>query len=184
MCIVVIVDPYSLDVVRIVFHGSLSIGELKFMAAIPSGKYIICDSGIAISVISILDGPLCGDGLLAVSCYRGHAKKFPPELRSGLHGIRAFPMVSVNGLVNMHGWQLVMQLDIFSVTIQKLKEKASFRNSDEFYYKMIKSKTKIEKLNSMLHSLDNQLTNKHIYYAEDSVEQSGGQVYILMLPSY
>ncbi|KAF9615446.1 hypothetical protein IFM89_023552 [Coptis chinensis] len=50
-------------------------------------------------------------------------------------------MVSVNGLVNMHSWQLVIQLDIFSVTIQKLKEKASFRNSDEFYYKMIKSKT-------------------------------------------
>ncbi|KAF9606578.1 hypothetical protein IFM89_026840 [Coptis chinensis] len=91
-------------------------------------------------------------------------------------------------------------------TLRKLKEKASFRNPDEFYYKMIKSKTvggvhksesdtkqytheelvlmktqdsgyvfqkiqsekkKIEKLNSMLHSLDSQLTNKHIYYAED-----------------
>ncbi|KAF9608039.1 hypothetical protein IFM89_005189 [Coptis chinensis] len=198
-------DPYNLDIVRTVFHESLSIGELKFMAAIPSGKYIIyVDSGIAIGVISILDGPLCGNGLLSVSCYRGGAglvykvvgsddtfkfelsseipaiptvcnplnanisiifrqmnkfilrieflcpwkvgptiewKMLGEELRSGLHGIRAFPMVSVNGLVNMHGWKLVMQLNIFSVTIQKLKDKASFRNLDEFYYKMIKSKT-------------------------------------------
>ncbi|KAF9624126.1 hypothetical protein IFM89_008064 [Coptis chinensis] len=38
-------DPYSLDIVWTIFHGSLSIGELKFIAAIPSGKYIICGIG-------------------------------------------------------------------------------------------------------------------------------------------
>ncbi|KAF9613058.1 hypothetical protein IFM89_005492 [Coptis chinensis] len=122
MCTVVIVDPYSLDIVRTVFHGSLSIGELKFMAAIPSGKYIIYD------------------------------------IMTDLQKLKE--KASFRNLDEFYfGFWLV---------VQKLKEKASFRNSDEFYYKMIKSKTKIEKLNSMLHSLDNQLTNKHIYYAEDS----------------
>ncbi|KAA8519011.1 hypothetical protein F0562_016215 [Nyssa sinensis] len=82
----------------------------------------------------------------------------------------------------------------------KLKEKATFRNPDEFYFKMIKTKTvdgvhklesqankytqeelllmktqdigyvlqkKIEKLTAMLHSLDNQPSSRHVYYAED-----------------
>ncbi|KAL6530523.1 U3 small nucleolar RNA-associated protein 11 [Orobanche minor] len=95
-------------------------------------------------------------------------------------------------------------------TIQKLKEKVAFRNPDEFYFKMIKTKTvngihtskneankfskeelmlmktqdigyvlqklqaekkKIEKLNGMLHCLDNQSTNKHVYYAEDKPQE-------------
>ncbi|XP_059626173.1 probable U3 small nucleolar RNA-associated protein 11 isoform X2 [Cornus florida] len=90
--------------------------------------------------------------------------------------------------------------------LRKLKEKASFRNPDESYFKMIKTKTvdgihklesqankytqeelmlmktqdigyvlqkvrsekkKIEKLTAMLHSLDNQPSNRHLYYAED-----------------
>ncbi|KAJ4973624.1 hypothetical protein NE237_006798 [Protea cynaroides] len=94
-------------------------------------------------------------------------------------------------------------------TLQKLKEKASFRNPDEFYFKMIRTRTeggvhkpeseankytneelmlmktqdigyvfqkiqsekkKIEKLSAVLHSLDNQAPNKHIYYAEDREE--------------
>ncbi|XP_042504054.1 probable U3 small nucleolar RNA-associated protein 11 [Macadamia integrifolia] len=94
-------------------------------------------------------------------------------------------------------------------TLQKLKEKASFRNPDEFYFKMIRTRTKdgvhkpeseakkytneelmlmktqdigyvfqkiqsekkkIEKLGAVLHSLDNQAPNKHIYYAEDREE--------------
>ncbi|XP_077238521.1 embryo sac development arrest 14 [Tasmannia lanceolata] len=94
-------------------------------------------------------------------------------------------------------------------TIRKLKEKASFRNPDEFYFKMVNSKTidgihrpkseankyspeelllmktqdigyvlqkiqsekkKIERLNSMLHSIDIHPENKHIYYAEDREE--------------
>ncbi|PIA30784.1 hypothetical protein AQUCO_05400113v1 [Aquilegia coerulea] len=93
--------------------------------------------------------------------------------------------------------------------IKKLKEKASFRNPDEFYFKMIKTKMvdgvhriesdakqytqeelalmktqdigylfqkiqsekkKIERLSSMLHSIDNQLPNKHVYFAEDREE--------------
>jgi U3 small nucleolar RNA-associated protein 11 len=93
--------------------------------------------------------------------------------------------------------------------LRKLKEKASFRNPDEFYFGMIKTKTvdgvhqpesqankysdeelslmksqdigyvlqkvqsekkKIEKLTAMLHSLNNQPSNKHIYYAEDRDE--------------
>ncbi|XP_073155760.1 probable U3 small nucleolar RNA-associated protein 11 [Henckelia pumila] len=94
-------------------------------------------------------------------------------------------------------------------TLQKLKEKAAFRNPDEFYFKMIKTKTvggvhkpesqankytneelmlmktqdigyilqklqtekkKIERLNGMLHSLDNQSSSKHVYYADDREE--------------
>ncbi|KAF7801397.1 putative U3 small nucleolar RNA-associated protein 11 [Senna tora] len=94
-------------------------------------------------------------------------------------------------------------------TIRKLKEKAAFRNPDEFYFKMIKSKVvdgvhrplseankhsqeelmlmktqdigyvlqkaqserkKIEKLTATLHSLDNQPSDRHIYYAEDRQE--------------
>ncbi|KAA8516310.1 hypothetical protein F0562_016603 [Nyssa sinensis] len=90
--------------------------------------------------------------------------------------------------------------------LRKLKEKATFRNPDEFYFKMVKTKTvdgvhklesqankysqeelmlmktqdigyvlqkvqsekkKIEKLTAMLHSLDNQPSNRHVYYAED-----------------
>ncbi|XP_058107219.1 probable U3 small nucleolar RNA-associated protein 11 [Magnolia sinica] len=93
--------------------------------------------------------------------------------------------------------------------LRRLKEKAAFRNPDEFYFKMIKTRTvdgihrpeseankytqeelmlmktqdigyvlqkvqsekkKIERLSSMLHSLDNQLPNKHVYYAEDREE--------------
>ncbi|XP_050230945.1 probable U3 small nucleolar RNA-associated protein 11 [Mercurialis annua] len=94
-------------------------------------------------------------------------------------------------------------------SLQRLKEKAAFKNPDEFYFKMIKTKTvngvhlpesqankytaeelllmktqdigyilqklqseknKIEKLTATLHSLDSQLPNKHIYYAEDREE--------------
>ncbi|KAL9440609.1 hypothetical protein AB3S75_019305 [Citrus x aurantiifolia] len=118
-------------------------------------------------------------------------------------------------------------------TIWRLKEKAAFRNPDEFYFKMIKTKTvdgvhglesqankytqeelmlmktqdigyilqnlllycvygaykdclfnyirhislknyflvqKIEKLNTMLHSLDSNLSSRHVYYAEDREE--------------
>ncbi|KAM7509569.1 hypothetical protein LguiA_020022 [Lonicera macranthoides] len=93
--------------------------------------------------------------------------------------------------------------------LQKLREKAAFRNPDEFYFKMIKTKTvdgvhklesvankytpeelmlmktqdigyvlqkvqtekkKIEKLTAMLHSLNNQPSNRHTYYAEDRDE--------------
>ncbi|KAL9443537.1 hypothetical protein AB3S75_016825 [Citrus x aurantiifolia] len=94
-------------------------------------------------------------------------------------------------------------------TIRRLKEKAAFRNPDEFYFKMIKTKTvdgvhrleseankytqeelmlmktqdigynlqklqsernKIEKLNTMLHSLDSNLSSRHVYYAQDREE--------------
>eukprot|EP00262_Sarcandra_glabra_P009530 TRINITY_DN23945_c0_g1_i1.p1 TRINITY_DN23945_c0_g1~~TRINITY_DN23945_c0_g1_i1.p1 ORF type:complete len:230 (+),score=53.29 TRINITY_DN23945_c0_g1_i1:172-861(+) len=94
-------------------------------------------------------------------------------------------------------------------TLRNLKEKASFRNPDEFYFKMIKTRTvdgihmpesqankfsnedlllmktqdigyvlqkvqsekkKVEKLGSMLHSLGNQPSNNHVYYAEDREE--------------
>ncbi|KAH9800641.1 putative U3 small nucleolar RNA-associated protein 11 [Citrus sinensis] len=94
-------------------------------------------------------------------------------------------------------------------TIRRLKEKAAFRNPDEFYLKMIKTKTvdgvhrleseankytqeelmlmktqdigyilqklqsernKIEKLTTMLHSLDSNLSSRHVYYAEDREE--------------
>ncbi|KAL5736495.1 hypothetical protein ACOSP7_030967 [Xanthoceras sorbifolium] len=93
--------------------------------------------------------------------------------------------------------------------LQKLKEKAAFRNPDEFYFKMIKTRTvdglhrleseankytheelmlmktqdigyilqklqseknKIEKLTTTLHSIDNNPSNRHIYYAEDREE--------------
>ncbi|KAL5718665.1 hypothetical protein ACHQM5_011544 [Ranunculus cassubicifolius] len=37
---VVIVDSYSLNIVRTVFHGALSIGLLNFMSIVPSGKYM------------------------------------------------------------------------------------------------------------------------------------------------
>lgn len=91
----------------------------------------------------------------------------------------------------------------------KLKEKAAFRNPDEFNFKMIRTRTvdgvhrleseankytheelmlmktqdigyilqklqseknKIEKLTTTLHSLDNNPSNRHIYYAEDREE--------------
>ena len=94
-------------------------------------------------------------------------------------------------------------------TLQKLKEKAAFRNPDEFYFQMMKTRTvdgvhkpetqankytqeelmlmktqdigyilqklriekkKIEKLNAVLHSVDNHPSNKHIYYVEDRQE--------------
>ncbi|GAY56328.1 putative U3 small nucleolar RNA-associated protein 11 [Citrus sinensis] len=94
-------------------------------------------------------------------------------------------------------------------TIRRLKEKAAFRNPDEFYLKMIKTKivdgvhrleseankytqeelilmktqdigyilqklqserNKIEKLTTMLHSLDSNLSSRHVYYAEDREE--------------
>ncbi|CDP14209.1 unnamed protein product [Coffea canephora] len=93
--------------------------------------------------------------------------------------------------------------------LQKLKEKAAFRNPDEFYFKMVKTRTvggvhrpeseankytpeelllmktqdmgyimpkiqsekkKIEKLAAILHSLDNQSSKGHVYYAEDREE--------------
>ncbi|XP_010922096.1 probable U3 small nucleolar RNA-associated protein 11 isoform X2 [Elaeis guineensis] len=94
-------------------------------------------------------------------------------------------------------------------TLRRLKEKASFRNPDEFYFKMINTRTvggihrpkseankytqeelmlmktqdigyilqkvqsekkKIERLSSALHALDNQPSNRHVYYAEDREE--------------
>ncbi|WOH06320.1 hypothetical protein DCAR_0625745 [Daucus carota subsp. sativus] len=94
-------------------------------------------------------------------------------------------------------------------TIRKLKEKAAFKNPDEFYFKMINTKLvngvhmpesqankyseeelmlmktqdigyimqkiqsekkKIEKLTSVLHSTDNQPSNKHVRFAEDRDE--------------
>ncbi|KAH7545985.1 hypothetical protein FEM48_Zijuj01G0152300 [Ziziphus jujuba var. spinosa] len=94
----------------------------------------------------------------------------------------------------------------FMLNLQRLKEKAAFRNPDEFYFKMIKTRTvggvhklksrankytpeelmlmktqdigyilqklqseknKVQKLIAMLHSLDNQSSNRHIYFAED-----------------
>ncbi|XP_073014658.1 probable U3 small nucleolar RNA-associated protein 11 [Primulina eburnea] len=94
-------------------------------------------------------------------------------------------------------------------TLMKLKEKTALRNPDEFYFKMIKTKTvggvhkpeiqankytneelmlmktqdigyilqklqtekkKIERLNGMLHSLDNQSSSKHVYYADNREE--------------
>ncbi|XP_073067219.1 probable U3 small nucleolar RNA-associated protein 11 [Primulina eburnea] len=94
-------------------------------------------------------------------------------------------------------------------TLLKLKEKASLRNPDGFYFKMIKTKTvggvhkpesqankytneklmlmktqdigyilqklkteknKIERPNGMLHSLDNQSSSKHVYYADNREE--------------
>ncbi|OWM73126.1 probable U3 small nucleolar RNA-associated protein 11 [Punica granatum] len=94
-------------------------------------------------------------------------------------------------------------------TLRKLWEKAAFRNPDEFYFKMSKTRTvdgvhrpqseankytpeelmlmktqdigyilqkvqsekkKIEKLTATLHSLDNQSSSRHVYYAEDREE--------------
>ncbi|KAF3452443.1 hypothetical protein FNV43_RR02876 [Rhamnella rubrinervis] len=94
-------------------------------------------------------------------------------------------------------------------TIRRLKEKAAFRNPDEFYFKMVKArmvdgahklesqankytpqelmlmktqdlgyilqkmqseKNKIQKLTAMLHSLDNQPSTRHVYFAEDREE--------------
>eukprot|EP01018_Ginkgo_biloba_P020893 Gb_21329 [translate_table: standard] len=94
-------------------------------------------------------------------------------------------------------------------TIRTLKEKATFRNPDEFYFKMINSRTvdgvhrpqsgakqysseelllmktqdigyvlnkaqsekkKVERLSSVLHSIDNPPSNRHIYFAEDKEE--------------
>ncbi|XP_007028317.2 PREDICTED: probable U3 small nucleolar RNA-associated protein 11 [Theobroma cacao] len=94
-------------------------------------------------------------------------------------------------------------------TLRRLKEKAAFRNPDEFYFQMIKTRTvdgvhkpesqankytqeelmlmktqdmgyilqkmqsekkKIEKLTAVLHCIDNQPSNRHIYYAEDRQE--------------
>lgn len=94
-------------------------------------------------------------------------------------------------------------------TIRKLKEKAAYRNPDEFYFKMVNTrmvdgvhreesgankytqeelmlmktqdmgyiltkvqseKKKIERLSSVLHTLDTLPPNKHIYYAEDREE--------------
>ncbi|WOL07130.1 putative U3 small nucleolar RNA-associated protein 11 [Canna indica] len=93
--------------------------------------------------------------------------------------------------------------------LRKLREKASFKNPDEFYFKMVNTrmvggihrreseenkytpeelmlmktqdigyvlqkvqseKKKIERLSSMLHTLDYQPENKHVYYAEDRDE--------------
>ncbi|PON45510.1 Small-subunit processome, Utp [Parasponia andersonii] len=94
-------------------------------------------------------------------------------------------------------------------TLRRLKEKAASRNPDEFYFKMIKTRTvdgvhkveseankytpeelmlmktqdmgyvlqkvqsekkRIEKLTAMLHSLDNQPSNRKVYFAEDREE--------------
>ncbi|XP_072975203.1 probable U3 small nucleolar RNA-associated protein 11 isoform X1 [Typha angustifolia] len=93
--------------------------------------------------------------------------------------------------------------------LRKLKEKAANRNPDEFYFKMVNTrsvggihrpqseankytpeelmimktqdigyvlqkvqseKKKIERLTSMLHTLDNQPPNNHVYYCEDREE--------------
>lgn len=94
-------------------------------------------------------------------------------------------------------------------TLRRLKEKAAFRNPDEFYFKMIKSRTvdgvhkiqgeankytpeelmlmktqdigyvlqkaqsekkRIEKLTATLHALNDQPSNRHVYFAEDRKE--------------
>ncbi|KAA0061260.1 hypothetical protein IC582_000834 [Cucumis melo] len=94
-------------------------------------------------------------------------------------------------------------------TLEKLKQKAVFKNPDEFYFKMIRTRTvdgihrpgrlvnkytaeqlllmktqgagyilhkmqseerKIERLTATLHSLDNEPSNEHIYFAEDRDE--------------
>ncbi|XP_006832868.2 probable U3 small nucleolar RNA-associated protein 11 [Amborella trichopoda] len=94
-------------------------------------------------------------------------------------------------------------------TIRKLKEKAAFRNPDEFYFKMIKSKTvdgvhipanqantfsqeelllmktqdigyvlqkaqsekkKVDRLSSVLHSVNNPSSSNHVYFADDRDE--------------
>ncbi|KAK4573820.1 hypothetical protein RGQ29_031675 [Quercus rubra] len=103
-------------------------------------------------------------------------------------------------------------------TLRKLKEKAAFRNPDEFYFKMIKTRTvdgvhkleseankytpeelmlmktqdmgyilqklqsekkKIEKLAAVLHSVDDQQSNRHVYYAEDREEAKEIQLHSL-----
>ncbi|XP_038900229.1 probable U3 small nucleolar RNA-associated protein 11 isoform X2 [Benincasa hispida] len=94
-------------------------------------------------------------------------------------------------------------------TLEKLKQNAAFRNPDEFYFNMIRTRIvggvhkpgrlinkytaeqlmmlktqdagyilhkmqseerKIERLAATLHSLDNQSSNEHIYFAEDREE--------------
>nr|KYP47910.1 putative U3 small nucleolar RNA-associated protein 11 [Cajanus cajan] len=94
-------------------------------------------------------------------------------------------------------------------TLRKLREKAANRNQDEFYFKMVRTKTvdgvhipeseankyteeelmlmktqdmgyilqklqserkKIERLTASLHSIDNQPSNKHVFFAEDREE--------------
>ncbi|KAK7319364.1 hypothetical protein RJT34_04084 [Clitoria ternatea] len=94
-------------------------------------------------------------------------------------------------------------------TLRRLREKASNRNPDEFYFKMVRTRTvngvhkpeseankytqeelmlmktqdigyvlqklqserkKVERLNAMLHSIDNQPSNKHVFFAEDRKE--------------
>ncbi|KAL2343738.1 hypothetical protein Fmac_005023 [Flemingia macrophylla] len=94
-------------------------------------------------------------------------------------------------------------------TLRRLREKAANRNPDEFYFKMVRTKTvdgvhrppseankyteeelmlmktqdmgyilqklqserkKIERLTASLHSIDNQSSNKHVFFAEDREE--------------
>ncbi|KAG9152374.1 hypothetical protein Leryth_016744 [Lithospermum erythrorhizon] len=110
--------------------------------------------------------------------------------------------------------------------LQRLKEIAAFRNPDEFYFRMINTKTvdgvhrkesqanqhtqdelmlmktqdigyilqklqsekkKIEKLNGVLHSLHNEPSNGHIYFAEDREEAKEMQMKTLLhrkLPTF
>ncbi|KAK9265535.1 hypothetical protein L1049_001718 [Liquidambar formosana] len=130
---------------------------------------------------------------------RAHKERAQPQLRKKF------------GLLEKHK-DYVVRAQAFhkkEEALRKLREKAAFRNPDEFYFKMIKTRTvdgvhklesqankytqeelmlmktqdigyvlqkvqsekkKIEKLTGILHSLDNQPSNRHIYYAEDREE--------------
>lgn len=130
---------------------------------------------------------------------RAHRERAQPESRKKL------------GLLEKHK-DYVVRAKAFhqkDEALRKLREKAAFRNPDEFYFKMVNTKTidgvhkpesqankysqeelmlmktqdigyvlqkvqsekkKIEKLTALLHSLDNQPSNKHVYYVEDREE--------------
>ncbi|KAG7967715.1 hypothetical protein I3843_08G113200 [Carya illinoinensis] len=140
-----------------------------------------------------------------MSSLRNAISRRPHKERSQPHSRRKF------GLLEKHK-DYVERAQVFhkkEQTLQKLREKAAFRNPDEFYFRMMKAKTvdgvhklenetnkynmdelllmktqdmgyilqklqsekkKIEKLAAVLHSLDSQPSNRHIYYAEDREE--------------
>ncbi|GAY33402.1 hypothetical protein CUMW_007080, partial [Citrus unshiu] len=123
----------------------------------------------------------------------------------GMHFLEGLIRSELNHIVRACTWLCF----ILCGCLQRLKEKAAFRNPDEFYFKMIKTKTvdgvhrqegeankytqeelmlmktqdigyvlqklqsernKIEKLTTMLHSLDNNPSSRHVYFAEDREE--------------